>query len=107
MSSIRALGKIPRALSTIKAFRRFNPPLTRRHFVGETWVELMVPKSTYIDKEVQKTVLQVDQSKDTDKTVPVVDVAKQAVAMDKTIIEKLPPTLKKFTLEGKVAIITG
>lgn len=35
------------------------------------------------------------------------DVQKTAVAMKADLFEQLTPTLKKFTLAGKVAIVTG
>ena len=33
--------------------------------------------------------------------------ARRAVALEKNVREKLTPTLKKFTLEEKVAVVTG
>ena len=38
---------------------------------------------------------------------PGVDVQKHAVALDPSILSRLTPTMKKFTLTDKVAVITG
>ena len=35
------------------------------------------------------------------------DVSRKAVAFDRTIVSKMTPTMKRFTLEGKVAVVTG
>ena len=51
-------------------------------------------------------IITVDQTS-APTTTPIMDVAKQAFALDKSIAAKLPPTLKKFTLHEKVAVITG
>jgi len=51
------------------------------------------------------TVVKVDQHKPV--AGPIMDVAKKAFAMEPGLYKKLTPTLAKFTLEGKVALITG
>lgn len=51
------------------------------------------------------TVVKVDQFKPV--ASPTVDVAKKAFAMEPGLSQKLTPTLVKFTLEGKVALVTG
>lgn len=51
------------------------------------------------------TVVKVDQFKPV--ASPIVDVAKKAFAMEPGLSQKLTPTLAKFTLEGKVALVTG
>lgn len=38
---------------------------------------------------------------------PGADEHKRAVPLDREIISRLPPTMQKFTLPGKVAVITG
>ena len=58
-------------------------------------------------KDGQQTVLTVDTSKLAMSALPIVDVAKQAFALKKGVVDHLPPTLKKFTLYGKVAVVTG
>ena len=35
------------------------------------------------------------------------DVSRKAVAFDRSVISKMTPTMKRFTLEGKVAVVTG
>ena len=78
-----------------------------RNDKSEKIAEHEVPVSTYADNEAQQTVLHVNQAKTIDTTTPMLDVAKQACALEKGIVAKLSPTLKKFTLEGKVALVTG
>lgn len=51
------------------------------------------------------TILKVDQAKPV--TTPILDVAKKAFALERGIIKKLSPTMAKFTLDGKVALVTG
>ena len=35
------------------------------------------------------------------------DGERKAVAFDRDVVSKLTPTMKGFTLEGKVAVVTG
>ena len=69
-----------------------------------------VPVSTYSGDQALSSgethILTVDQTS-APITTPIMDVAKQAFALDKSIAAKLPPTLKKFVLHEKVAVITG
>lgn len=51
------------------------------------------------------TVVKVDQLKPV--AAPIMDVAKKAYAMEAGLTKKLTPTLAKFTLEGKFALVTG
>lgn len=69
-----------------------------------------VPVSTYSGDQAttagETHILTVDQTS-TGVTTPILDVAKQAFALDKDVASKLTPTLKKFTLQDKVVIVTG
>lgn len=58
-------------------------------------------------KDGEQTVLTVDAFKSKDASLPIVDVAKQAFALKKGVVDHLTPTLRKFTLQGKVAVVTG
>ena len=69
-----------------------------------------VPVSAYTSDPAMNSgethVLTVDQ-KSMPITTPIMDVAKKAFALSKCVAKNMTPTLKKFTLHGKVAIVTG
>ena len=54
----------------------------------------------------EHTTINVDQSKSSSESSSD-DDERRAVAFDGSIVSKMTPTLKSFTLEGKVAVITG
>ena len=70
-----------------------------------------VPVSTYsgdlAENSGETHVLTVNQTSSPIATPIIMDVAKRAFALDKGAAKNLTPTLKKFTLQNKVAIITG
>ena len=43
----------------------------------------------------------------TDGPVSSEDPSRKATAFDKGILHKMTPTMKRFTLDGKVALVTG
>ena len=108
MSLRRALCGIPRALHTTSALRELTLTVPRPA-KAESIAETEVPVVAYTEGSDQPyhAVLKVDQSKIADTTGPIVDVAKAAFAVEKDIALKLPPTLRKFMLDGKVALVTG
>ena len=55
----------------------------------------------------ERTTLTVDESQHTPTPVAGDDVGRKAVAFDRSIVSKMTPTMKRFTLEGKVAVVTG
>lgn len=55
----------------------------------------------------ERTTIVVNRSKGGSKPTPVEDDERKAVAFDRSIVSKMTPTIKSFTLEGKVAVITG
>ena len=67
------------------------------------------PKANGTNVAAERTVLTVDESE------PVAprsiageeDATRKAVAFDKSVVSKMTPTMKMFTLEGKVAVVTG
>ena len=108
MITRRLLSKVPTAV----CFTRSIAISTTRQ--KETVAQKEVPVVTYADdehnaaaKDGQQTVLTVDASKFKDTALPIVDVAKQAFALKKSVFDHLTPTLRKFTLSGKVAVVTG
>lgn len=106
MSTRRAVTILPRALRTAAATRCLTTTVTR---LEKPIAEKEIPVVTYVDGSDQPAhaVIKVDQSKPVDNTATITDVAKKAFALEKDIVHKLPPTLRKFTLDGKVAIVTG
>lgn len=72
-----------------------------------------VPVASYTKPETsgpnaaERSTLIVDESRPSPKPVPGGDVDRKAVAFEKSIIGKLTPTMKRFTLDGKVAVVTG
>ena len=59
------------------------------------------------DAAERTTTLIVDQSQPLPQPVPGGDVDRKAVAFDHSIVGKMTPTMKRFTLDGKVAVVTG
>ena len=109
MITRRLLSRVP---SAVRMSRRIATSVTRQQ--RETVAEREVPVVTYADdehntaaKDGQLRVLTVDALKTKDNILPIVDVANQAFALKKGVVDQLTPTLKKFTLHGKVAIVTG
>ena len=104
-SVLRRLTCSPYITRTVRAFTSAIPRPTRSEIVGVT----EVPVTAYTEGVDQPyhAVLKVDQSARADATGPVDDAAKVAFAIEKDIASKLPPTLKKFMLDRKVAVVTG
>lgn len=55
----------------------------------------------------RRSILSVDESDTSPKAVSNGDGGRSAIAFDRSIAGKMTPTLKMFTLEGKVAVVTG
>lgn len=67
------------------------------------------PKANGTNVAAERTVLTVDESEPAaSKSIAgEEDVSRKAVAFDRSVISKMTPTMKRFTLEGKVAVVTG
>ena len=66
------------------------------------------PKANGTNVAAERTVLMVDESDPAaPKSIAGEDVTRKAVAFDRSVVSKLTPTMKRFTLEGKVAVVTG
>ena len=65
-----------------------------------------VPVTTY-DGNPGRTMLQVDQSQPSLGAGPIEDLTRKAEKFDRNILPKLNHTMIKFTLDGKVALVTG
>ena len=110
MSLRRALCgiPIPRALHTTSAPRELKVTIPRPA-KDETIAETEVPAVAYTEgsNELYRVVLKVDQLKIADTAAPIVEVAKATFVVEKDVASKAPPTLQKFTLDGKVALVAG
>ena len=69
--------------------------------------EILAVNYTADSAEPKRMTFKVDQSIPARAIIQTGDVPKPAFALDNNILPKLTPTLKKFTLERKVAIVTG
>ncbi len=113
MITRRLVSKIPTVVRSMRSSRFISTTIVRLE--QETVAEKEVPVVTYVAddelhaaaKDGQQTVLTVDTSKPSLSASPIMDVVKQAFALEKSIVDHLTPTLKKFTLHGKVAVVTG
>ena len=65
-----------------------------------------VPFSTH-DGSFDRSTLHVNQRQSSSGVITASDIARKAEMFDKTILPKLNQTMKKFTLNGKVAVVTG
>ena len=96
----------PRTLQTARGLRLFATTVVRSTKLEQiAKTEIHVSDYSFNNDKAQHTVIEVDQSKPI--TGFVVDVAKKASALEAGLVKKLSPTLAKFTLEGKVALVTG
>lgn len=55
----------------------------------------------------ERTTLKVDGSQPAATAVAGEDVGRKAVAFDRGLVAKMTPTMARFTLQGKVAVVTG
>ena len=106
-----------RPSNAASAFRKVRQAQSSRYFIAP------VARQTRNEKIEEDEVHVAEYSSDTDAGKPhhtvvkvdkkktiapqVVDIAKRAYALESGLIHKLSPTLSKFTLDGKVALITG
>ena len=103
----RAAAHIASRTPTIQLTRTITATVARSTTKNEKIAEAEVPVVEYSSGsgEAHHTILKIDQTKPVSS--PIVDVAKKAYALESSVISKLSPTLAKFTLHGKVALITG
>lgn len=66
-----------------------------------------VPVITYKDGERQHAEIAVENPRSEPVNPQIADVRKTASALDHSLLERLTPTMAKFTLPGKVAVVTG
>lgn len=110
MASRRIITNLAPALRVVTITRRTITTTVKRLDEQDKVSAKEVPVSTYSGDQAtnpgENHVLTVDQTA-TPIATPIMDVAKQAFALSKSVAKDLPPTLKKFTLQDKVAIVTG
>ncbi|MCJ1397473.1 hypothetical protein MMC11_000666 [Xylographa trunciseda] len=103
----RAAARVAVRNSMIQCRRTLSATVARSTTKNEKIAEVEVPVVEYSSGtgEAHHTILKIDQTKPVSS--PIVDVAKRAYALESGLISKLSPTLAKFTLHGKVALLTG
>ena len=99
------------------SFSVSSPPKLYRGFSASKFLKSRgnteVPVASYTKSKksgtgtAERTTLKVDGSKPATTPVSSEDVDREAVAFNKSIVPKMTPTMKRFTLEGKVAVVTG
>lgn len=98
-----ATGSTHGAALGLRAFN--SKPLTSD--LAEVVKNKSVPVTKFPDGQRQVDYLNVPGEETNPVNPPGSDVKKTAVTLDPTVIPRLTPTLKKFTLPEKVAIVTG
>ena len=103
----RAVARIAGRMPTTQLIRTHTATVARSTTKNEKIAEHEIPVVEYSSGsgEAHHTILKIDQTKPVSS--PIVDVAKRAYALESSLVSKLSPTLAKFTLHGKVALITG
>lgn len=109
-----------RLLAPVQHTRAFHPAIVRREAINDgvgaphsdlpsRMVEAQeVPVISYHAGERTESEIPVHPVPESDPVSPPgADQKKIAFGLNSDIIKQLTPTMKKFTLEGKVAVITG
>ena len=65
-----------------------------------------VPFSTH-DGSFDRSTLHVNQRQSSPAVATASDIARKAEMFDKSVLPRLNQTMRKFTLDGKVAVVTG
>ena len=90
------------------SLRTFTSAIPRPFSIeGVAEPEILAVNYTADSAKPQRVTFKVDQSIPARAIIQTGDVPKSAFALDSNLLPKLTPTLKRFTLEGKVAIVTG
>ena len=66
-----------------------------------------VPVTTYSENDKSKTTLKVNIDGQSSKHGQADDLNRKAERFDNGLVDRLTPTMRNFTLEGKVALVTG
>ena len=59
------------------------------------------------EHDSERVVMPIDGSKSSHISLSIHDNGRRAVAFDKSLVERMTPTMRSFTLESKVAVVTG
>ena len=108
------LNKLPRSLPPkISTARPILYGSTRLFTSSHGLLKDSVPVATYSEKgqtstkHAQRSTLHVDKAQRQPPPTDAKDVTRNAVPFDRNILSKMTPTMKSFTLDGKVAVVTG
>lgn len=66
-----------------------------------------VPVTTFSKEDKSKTILKVNTSGQPSRHGQADELNRKAERFDNKVVDRLTPTMRDFTLEGKVAVVTG
>lgn len=66
-----------------------------------------VPVTTYSENDKSKTTLKVNTNGQSSRHGQADELDRKAERFDNSLVGRLTPTMRNFTLEGKVALVTG
>ena len=93
------------SMQSLRPFTSITPRLFDVEGVAEP--EILAVNYTADSAKPKRMTFKVDQSIPARAIIQTGDVPKPAFALDNNLLPRLTPTMKRFTLEGKVAIVTG
>lgn len=93
---------VPTANRGITILNRLRPKNVKEHPVAT-----YASDNKITDDAAQRSILSVDECESSPQAVSSGDGGRSAIAFDKSIAGKMTPTMNMFTLEGKVALVTG
>ena len=82
----------------------FHPPSSR--FIRALSTK-KVPTVTYVDNQKSAAAIQIDPNKEKLSTFKHDDISRNAEPFDRASLKRMTPTMRNFTLDGKVALVTG
>lgn len=103
LASRRAFQPITSATPALRAGFKSTVKVNEPESVQEKHVHV----TSYHEGERTQEVMQVAQTGTGPVIPPGADAQKQAIPMNPNLLPQLTPTLQKFTLCGKVAVVTG
>lgn len=86
----------------------FTPSISRAAFNSSSKTnDPEVPVISYHKGERTEEAVQYEANKAGPVNPPGADAEKPAIPLKSEILSKLTPTLQRFTLQGKIAVVTG
>ena len=95
----------------VQPFRSRSIRFITSSCIGRTAEKRDVSLASYTEesqkttKDAQRTTLHVNENQQASPEPK--DVSRKTVPFDRSLLSKLTPTMRSFTLDGKVAVVTG